>query len=806
MGSITNDRRNRRKTRVACRLLSITSLTVLASTHAYAQQAPETEGNIGVGEIVVTAQRREQSLQEVPVSVAVVTGETLEAQNVTSLAELSDRSPGVVIRPAAGGDQISVRGVSSGFNPGFEQSVATFVDGVHRPRGRSTYLAMFDLERVELLKGPQTTFFGANAIAGAINITTRKPKDEFGANTLMYYSPDDNEYKFEAGVDVPAGDVFAVRLAGRLEGMDSPYKNTFLDQRGKFRTGQVRASFIGDLSDTVTLEGRFDYARVRKTGAQGPEILNCPPSDTRLPAAGFCAAGLAQGLIDPAFDRRYTSGFLNRQDVDLYEGDITATFTLGAVDLITTTAYQDQRAYIIADQGWPPQLGPLIDATIPPEFLEKYEQFSQELRLQSNGDGPFSYMVGAYYEWGKTRSGLNLGFFQAPLGAIFAPDFFTPTDLILGGNDSTQRAKTWSGFASLSYEVTPDLTATAGLRYSSVKKNATRIGYIATVDPWPLGTIPRFDGHLTMAPLEGQQILAGILGVSLDQFPVPSRTDDEWMPSANLSYQITPDIMTYVSYAHGFKAGGYNLFLATDTFGPETVDAYEWGIKAAWLDRRLITNFTLFQSDYKNLQESGNIFLPSGGFIPFIGNVAESRSKGAELEMTARVTDSLNLNASISYIESKYRDYPNAPCSPYESALAALPNPPLTCPKPNLAGTTRPFAPKWSGSVSADYSHEIGSNLKAGLGATLYFTSRYFFQSIPERINSQPAYAKVDLRASIGDLDNGWNVSLIGKNILDKDTILFGGHPATAPGSSQFSLDRGRTVALQLRMNFGSSR
>lgn len=772
---------------------------------------PSSENEVGkatqIAEIVVTAQRRRQKLEDVPLSVAVVSSNTLRKENINTLVGLSNRTAGVLIRHASGGDQIAVRGVSSGFNPGFEQSVATFVDDVYRPTARSTYVGLFDVKRVEILKGPQTTYFGANAIGGAINIITRKPRHQFGANILAYYSPYNSEYKFDGGVDLPLGRNFAIRLAGRLYGMNAIAKDTLIGKRGELATQQFRISFLDAISNAITLEGRFDYARVRDTGTLSYETLDCPPHN--VPAAGLCARTLNQlgaGKFDDQLNRRYQAGFLDINNLNFYEGEITANMDLGATKLITTTAYQNQTSRNIQDLVGFPIHSPLgVNALIPLDNGEHFKQFSQEIRLESLGRGLFSYMAGLYYQWSKTNVPMALGFFQAPLGAL-APNYFKPTDLIIGGVNATQRSEAWSGFASLSYHFTAKLEATSGVRYSYVEKRATRDGYIGTVPPWSSNTYPNLTGTVTPAPIAGQEALAPILGVSLNQFPINKRIDQQWMPSANIKYKVTPDIMTYVSFAHGFKAGGYNLELGTDTFGPETVNAYEVGMKAAWFARHLITNFDLFRSDYNGLQVSGNIILPSGAFTPFIGNVANSRARGAELEVIARPLEGLSVSTSLSYVESTYLDYPNAPCSADQAALVAQGNANFTCPRKNLRGATLPNAPKWSGSVSADYFRVIGSGLKAGLGATIYFRSKYFLQTIPENLLSQNGYAKLDLRASVGDVDDSWDLSVIAENVMNKTTVSFGGPVPTAPGSVSLIADRGRSVGLQLRMNFGSSR
>ncbi|SCW94420.1 TonB-dependent Receptor Plug Domain [Sphingobium faniae] len=224
---------------------SFSSLLAMGTTAAYAQetQANDLVASDQTGDIVVTAQGRSQQLRDVPVSVSVTSGDSLAQNNIVSLQELSTRLPNIRVSAGPASNILTIRGVGSGLNMGFEQSVGTFVDGVYRGRSRSTAAALFDLDRVEVLRGPQSTFFGNNVIAGALNIASRKPSRNFGANATALYSPSDGEYSIEAGVDLPASDALSVRLAGKILGMDGYVKNIARPHYGpRNRDGLARAS------------------------------------------------------------------------------------------------------------------------------------------------------------------------------------------------------------------------------------------------------------------------------------------------------------------------------------------------------------------------------------------------------------------------------------------------------------------------------------------------------------------------------------------------------------------------------------
>src|SRR6185312_14273182 len=242
-----------------------------AETQAGASAAPA-----ALEEVVVTAQRREQRLQDVPVAVTVVSGKALAQQNITSLEAVSVRLPAVRIVSGPLTDYLNIRGVGSGQNAGFEQSVATFVDGLYRGRSKATRAALFDVDQVEVLKGPQTTFFGNNAIAGALNITPRKPDREFDYNFSalggLY-----GEFQLQGGVSVPLTDTLAVRVAGRYNGSNGYVSNSFTGLSGPHTRELIgRVAVVWEPTDNFSSTLRFDRGRNRNLETYNAQLLNCP--------------------------------------------------------------------------------------------------------------------------------------------------------------------------------------------------------------------------------------------------------------------------------------------------------------------------------------------------------------------------------------------------------------------------------------------------------------------------------------------------------------------------------------------------
>lgn len=757
-------------------------------------------------DIIVTAQRRSEGLQSVPVAVSVVTGDTLERANITQLEQVSMRMPAVVIRSTPGGDQIFIRGAGSGFNSGFEQSVATFVDGVYRPRARSSRLGLFDTAQIEILKGPQTIYFGANAIAGALNITTRRPGQEFGAKETISYSPEYDEYNAEVAIDAPVNDTLAFRVVGGFSGRDAYTYNARLQERGQQRRRQARVSMLWTPDPAVEVFGRFDYGRVRNTADTALEIIGCPPpASIGVPPGNLCQYTLnITGPFDDRLDRRNSTGFMDIYNMDFYEGVVTGSYDFGTGSVISTTAYQDQRAFLLSENANFPAPGPNgTAALIPANLIEHHKQFSQELRVQSDLGGMFEYMVGGYYEHGTMNNASNGGYFHANFAAAL-PTMLAPGDIVIAANHPRQKTDTLSAYATADLHVTSMITATAGLRYSRVRKQAVNNPYIA------IGRVENNLGrpelnNLPPAPQAVQDAVHAILGNDMRAFVPAERTDSEWIPSLKLTVTPSTDFMGYLSYSHGFKAGGYSLQSTADVFGPETVDSYEGGIKASWFANRLITNIAVFQANYKGLQESGTIYSPSGTPLAYVGNVGKVRTRGVEFSGMARLTDQFTLHADVAYLDSKYTDYRNAPCSPLQAALAPASGGAITCPN-DLSGQTRANSPKWSGSVGASYDQNISSNLALDAGLTVYFRSKYYLQAIPEEITSQSGFAKADFNVGLSNIDNSWRVEAFATNITNKLTSAFAGHAPASVGTAQRIADPGRTIGLRVTLRQGGAR
>lgn len=356
-----------------------------APAAAQTESAPQDQSGFrSPDDIVVTAQRREERLQDVPISVSVATAQSLKEANISSLEELGQATPGLTISKATTAYSINVRGVGSGTNIGFEQSVAVFLDGIHHGRSRTIRSDFFDVDRIEVLKGPQTTFFGANAIAGAVNITSKKPEDSFEANASALFSPNYGEYDVQAGVSLPITPDLAVRIAGRLSGMDGYIDMPRLNMKGpNLNDKQGRISVLWTPSDKLTVEARYDISRSRGTGQYVLELTNCPPPPG-LPTVGQCARNL--GLVTNLDGQlNYSADIQGPNPAGTYSDEValTARYDLGEVTFVSTTGYYKQNFFFYSDSSAPyPAPGPLgSDYYFRSTSLDTTDQFSQELRL-----------------------------------------------------------------------------------------------------------------------------------------------------------------------------------------------------------------------------------------------------------------------------------------------------------------------------------------------------------------------------------------------------------------------------------------
>ncbi|KQZ61028.1 hypothetical protein ASD67_17255 [Sphingopyxis sp. Root1497] len=795
----------------ACAVFAAAALAspsaALAQEAGQADQAHQADAGPSEGDIIVTAQRREQSLQDVPISIAVATGDTLRESQISDLGDLGNRVSGVKINSAGASDSLNIRGIGSGFNMGFEQAVGIFIDGVYVARSQVIRGGFLDLERIEVLKGPQSTYFGSNTIAGALSIVTKKPSQNFDGYVSALYSPSDDEYDVQAAVGGPLAEGLSMRGAFRLFGMGGYIKNTRLDNKGPNNSDmQARLALRYETPGDVDVNLRVDYAKYDDKHTELQEITNCPPAPGYGTGpnfdqpAGTCAGILVPGDQDGKLNYVTASGdaFFQLESVN---GAFDVSVPIGGNTLTSTTGYYYHDLFRTTVSGASFALPAFnLPAGLPLSQPEKFRSFSQELRFESDKGGFLEYMLGLYYDNSNMKGAINTGFYFSNFGALantragatgaaVIPANTPVAQEVYGDQDQSNR----SVFAAATVNLSEAFRVNLGARYSSIRKSAHRTTRAGRGD-----AIGQVITEFTPEQFNTWSTTVGRVG---GDYRNTKRTDEKFMPSVNVQYDVNRDVMLYASFATGFKAGGWSIGQNLDEFGPENVKSYEAGLKASWFDRRLTTNITFFNSDYDDLQESTTIIDANGINQSVIANVGKARSRGIDLEVGVRPFDGFNLSANIGYLDAKYLDYKNGPCPilPTDPALIAQIAP--VCPVPNLGGTRKAYAPKWSGSVNANYSADLSSDLKLKLGSWMYFSSRFFQQANGDYLTSQSGYAKLDLRASIGAIDDQWELAIIAKNVTDKAT---GNYRGVMTGSNAVAVrtDRSRSIAFQISTRF----
>ena len=766
-------------------------------------------------EIIVTARKRTENLQEVPISAEVINGQTLADYNIKTLSELSQSIPGIQLNSTAASGQFFIRGIGSGTSFTFDQSVGTFIDDIYHGRTRIADEAFLDLDRIEVLKGPQSTFFGNNAVAGALNIVTAKPSAEsFGASARALYGQY-GQYAGEGMLNIPLNSDFAVRIAAIGDGLSGWAKDPYAghdqpDQNNK--AGRITFLYkpSDDFDATLKVEGGSNHE------SDGAVLGDCPPPAPWVSPPGafnFCAAGLKAGYPLRVSNFYDTTNAGQGIDLSTFEDALTVHYRVGEDTLTSVTGFYNYHFTEDTDSdGTPLQ-------SLNLQTAEAYHQFSQELRIASPQGQTFEYLAGLYVQNDHLDGhGADLTEYYLNSTALKAYPALQPYLPLAQSNPYEQEEHSYAAFAALGWNVTDQLKVGAGIRGSWVYKSAAGEVTYGTGNGAYGGFVP-----LPTAALQADVVK--LLGV-----PRPAWTAENsynaGMPSAEIDYKIVPSVMLYATYARGFLAGvptdvGYvqsGTTVPTPPILPEHVNAYEAGIKSNLFENHLRLNLDVFRSNYSDLQVGSSVLVstPTGiQTVALTDNAASSRAQGVELS-GEWVLSNFRVKTDVTYLDARYLKYPGvtdtaaqAYCSTGKnyttlpSCQLAFPNgaPPTL---QDLSGQPTEFAPTWSGSVTAAYTVALPRGLHFITEADVYASTSYFFAvsgtNDPEL--SQPGYARLDGRFTLEGPNGHWAVDVILKNLTDKEIFLGGAGGATLPasqGTTLLQLDQPRNVAVQAR-------
>ena len=641
--------------------LSAVSLIALVTTPAWAQPAPAAaEAQDGIADIVVTAQRRRESVQDVPIAISAFSADQLRAQGVSNTLELGQFVPNLVAQNNTGlgsANAYYLRGLGNTETiPTFDPPVGTYVDDIYLSRQNANNLSLFDVERVEVLRGPQGTLFGRNTTGGAINVILREPGDEIGGYAEVGYGRFDKKL-VRGSIDLPLATGLAIKVSGYFQDDDGYVKNVTTGERLNDDDGWgARLGVRGELSDKVRWTAT--YAHIK---ADGENLLNqeCNPRGNGDCDGRFASTGLRKGkFIGPSpylplvvFGRKANYGLGNRTSTDLVTSNLE--FGIGedlTLSLITGFVNQIQQyALDFADGRALPSLGnptPAARGDIRGGFTilndGQHEQFSQEVKLTGSiADGFLDFVAGAYYLKEDNRTDFGDVFTISP---VF--------QLLTGDRTLTNTTKATAGYVQADANITSQFKLTAGVRYTDETKtfsiNDNRISCN--------------DGTLEANCVSNGNLRA-LNGVGIPR----SQTVKIWTPRFAANYKFNDDVLVFASATRGFKSGGWNARGTAPNqllpFGPEKIWSYEAGIKSDLFNRRVRANLTFFYSDVSDLQTPSALVAPNGSIAFLTRNFADYRNKGIEAEFTFLPVDGLNLYANFGYQDDEYRLQGDAPAT-----------------------------------------------------------------------------------------------------------------------------------------------
>ncbi|MBU6267683.1 MAG: TonB-dependent receptor [Sphingomonadales bacterium] len=782
----------------------------LAAPTAHAQGKP---ADTASDEIVVTAQKRSESLQKVPLAVSVLKGDMLAQAARPSVESAAQMVPSLNFLKSGTtlNQTIFLRGVGTAtFSIAGEPSVSTVVDGVVYARSGEAFSDLVDIAQMEVLRGPQGTLFGKNASAGVINITSIMPKHELGGSVEASYF-DRNEYRLKAAVNLPLGK----DLAGRFTGFYGSYDGNIINQAvGKYVNGYKhyggRAQFLYDPSSDLKIYVAADYHKNNDDCCA--DIIATGP----LTAAGVATTNLAFNVLPApsgASTRYVTQNLVTATREEGWGISAQADIALGSHTLTSITSYRKWDNTEIRDGDWLNQA--YVGFTqLHDSGPQKSNTFTQELRVTSPADQTFSYVLGGYFSrayservFTRTDIGCSAAA-TAPSGVLIPCTSADATGIrnVSGTADFGSTFKNLALFGQATFKFNDRVRVIGGLRYShdqlDVFHSRTATGLIANAAFG--GVNPAFDQGVYNQYLSlvaaGTSPTAAASAAVTSANGVAFRTgtkSDNLSGKAVLQADLSRDVTAYASYTRGYKGPAYNVFFnltatGTNVIAPETSDAFEVGLKNSLLGGHLTINLAGFYAKYHNFQ-ANNPDLVAGVVVTRFTNAGEVSTRGVEADVNLRLGPDTTVNGGVAYTDAHVDAFLAAPGA---AATAIIPS-----------GTALGYAPKWKGSVAFDHRVRTDGIADLAFGAQMNFQSSQLSLFAPDPVQRQfgtiPAYALVNLSLGLVSPSDKWKVTAQVRNLFNQHyaaAIINGG-----PGGSyryQIPRDADRYWGVNARYNF----
>ncbi len=712
------------------------------STNAFAQSdaAQSETDSSGIGEIVVTAQKRAENLQRVPIVITAVDGDQLAAAGVANLQSLGTVAPGLNARTSAGGVfQPSLRGIGTSSNV-VENPVALYIDGVYLPQQQEGGRELPDVEQIAVLKGPQGTLFGRNATGGVIQITTRRPSQDFDLQGKLEI---DNYATFRGGLFVSGGlaDSVAASVSADYATQGRGYGDNLTTGNDTFRLAHslsLRGKLLVEAGPDTSILLIADYMD-RK--AYTYSFVPYPGTAFTVPLPGPVGKQDTYSQVDPY--AAFRGGGVS----------LTIEHDFAFAKLVSISSYRRGNTNYLFDDV--PTGTPIFYVGVG-KGDQPSKSFSQELQLISSGSGPVSYTLGAYYFYNRNA---NL-----PIYRDFFPPFYGPAGPPPTANRHTEtygseKTESFAPFGQIGIRLFEGTNLTLGARYTYEKRSLT--------------------GRAELTRYNGTQVTALFN-------PAPLTIKKPTWRIA-LDHQFSPDILGYVSFNRGIKSGGFNILNpANPAYFPERLDAYEAGIKTELFDRAVRLNIGGFYYDYTNLQVTQFI-----GIAQSVVNGAKARLYGVDVDFEARASDRLSFSGGFELLHAEFTSYPNA--------VGSIPRPTggATLIAVDASGNRIPQSQKFVGTLAADYEQPLSSGSLL-LNVTANHNGNYKFE--PDNFLAQGAYTLLNTSLTWRSEDERYSVAIWGRNLLDE--IILNNATSQAIGYPVSYAQPPRTFGVTAKVDF----
>ncbi|MFL2725090.1 MAG: TonB-dependent receptor [Gammaproteobacteria bacterium] len=810
---------------ISCLFVAVLSLnTIIVSAQ---------DSDSRLEEIVVTAQKKEQGLAEVPISIQVLSGDKIDNLGITSLEDLQTHVPGLMINKGAAQFNIYIRGVGSGTNKGFSQSVTQFLDNMPIARGEQYLSALLDVERIEVLKGTQGVLFGKNTIGGVVNMVSKSP--EIGGDADGHWSietvPEWNTIKVQAASSFPVSDTFAMRLAATVEESDGWTYNDLLKEDGpSSESHALRATFLWQLDNTEINLKAYTSTHEKSGQHGGTDIYRTPAPLGAMLQYGYTGTFIAQRVMAATYPNQsigqpgitsldYTSaGLPTGGTVDSDNVILNISSTWGDYDVKSTTSVSSY------DYGWglDADFGPLN--FLATDNFNEFEMITQEFVISSPSSDSFEFIAGVYYEEIEMDV-LNNGLFDLTLGGQFGKVFPLPdiaafqtrnnppfarlsTEFTATHTIFDETSSSISAFFEGTWYLSDQLTLIAGIRVSEDEKDvkASQVNSASATGGIGINTP-------TLNP-----IVAGLHDILLGRlpydFPKQSRSQSHTTPSLKMTYELSDSTRLYASYAEGYKAGGYDgsenagrtdAVTPSPAFAykPEEAETIELGVKMLLPDQNLRLNAAYFSTDYRDMQVSA-----FNGATFVVSNAAEAEITGFEFDATWAPTDNVLIGGSLTTLDFAYGAFTASCTGDQDVAYRAAR--PETWPTANralrqctqdLKGKAGNFAPETSAHVYANYfsSTNGGNELVYTIAAN--HVSEFNSSGVADPLSEHDAATKIDLNVVLR-MDNGLEIKVFGKNVTDEIVGSSSLALPVNPGSFFKLWEPGKQFGISIRKRF----